>query len=64
MQLLNQSRTSRLAGRARRRAAGRCTARVGVLRPTASRYPTFLSHSVAPLCGFTGFSTRAVSREL
>jgi len=64
MQPITQSRTSRLSHRARRRRAGRCTARVSALRPTASRFPAFLIHPGAPLSGFAGFSTRAVSLEL
>ena len=62
VQPMIQNRKSR-SKRLRLRPAGQCTARVGALRPTASRYPAFLSHPNAPLSGFTGFSTRAVSRE-
>ena len=60
VQLITQRRTLH---RPRRRPAGRCTARVSALRPIAPRFPAFLSHQGAQLCGFSGFSTRAVSLE-
>ncbi len=57
VQLITQRR---MLQRPRRRPAGRCTARVSALRPMAPRFPAFLSHQGALLCGFRGFSTRAV----